>query len=126
MSECLDAVQVVSERFLALIAVPCWRARTFGAGGDQPRKQAIGPPIADEGFECFPTRPIGLSKIPQTGAKNMAHYASSKGGMISLTRTLAVEFGPNGITANVIPASVHHRHDHVGALLRQLEAADVT
>ncbi|MGB8365817.1 MAG: SDR family NAD(P)-dependent oxidoreductase [Rhizomicrobium sp.] len=39
----------------------------------------------------------------QTGAKNMAPYISSKGGIISLTRALAVEFGPSGITANVIP-----------------------
>lgn len=39
----------------------------------------------------------------QSGAKNMAPYISSKGGMISLTRALAVEFGPAGITANVIP-----------------------
>jgi 2-hydroxycyclohexanecarboxyl-CoA dehydrogenase len=43
------------------------------------------------------------SSAAQTGAKYMAHYASSKGGMIALTRTLAVEFGPSGITANVIP-----------------------
>jgi 2-hydroxycyclohexanecarboxyl-CoA dehydrogenase len=43
------------------------------------------------------------SSAAQTGAKHMAHYAASKGGMISLTRTLAVEFGPKGITANVIP-----------------------
>jgi 2-hydroxycyclohexanecarboxyl-CoA dehydrogenase len=43
------------------------------------------------------------SSAAQTGAKFMAAYASSKGGMIALTRTLAVEFGPSGITANVIP-----------------------
>jgi 2-hydroxycyclohexanecarboxyl-CoA dehydrogenase len=43
------------------------------------------------------------SSAAQSGAPNMAHYAASKGGMISLTRTLAVEFGPMGVTANVIP-----------------------
>ena len=43
------------------------------------------------------------SSAAQTGAKHMAAYSASKGGMISLTRTLAVEFGPSGITANVIP-----------------------
>jgi NAD(P)-dependent dehydrogenase (short-subunit alcohol dehydrogenase family) len=31
-----------------------------------------------------------------------AHYASSKGGVISLTRTIAREFGPQGIRANII------------------------
>jgi 2-hydroxycyclohexanecarboxyl-CoA dehydrogenase len=39
----------------------------------------------------------------QTGAANLAHYCASKGGVISLTRALAKEFGPSGITANVIP-----------------------
>lgn len=43
------------------------------------------------------------SSAAQSGAKHLAHYAASKGGMISLTRSLAVEFGPNGVTANVIP-----------------------
>jgi NAD(P)-dependent dehydrogenase (short-subunit alcohol dehydrogenase family) len=31
-----------------------------------------------------------------------AHYASAKGGVISLTRSIAREFGPQGIRANVI------------------------
>lgn len=33
----------------------------------------------------------------------MAHYSSSKGAVITLTRTLAQEFGPLGITVNNIP-----------------------
>lgn len=43
------------------------------------------------------------SSSAQTGAINMAHYSASKGGMISLTRTLAIELGPLGITVNNIP-----------------------
>lgn len=36
-----------------------------------------------------------------------AHYAASKGGVISLTRTIAREFGPQGIRANIIcPAMI--------------------
>jgi NAD(P)-dependent dehydrogenase (short-subunit alcohol dehydrogenase family) len=35
-----------------------------------------------------------------------AHYAASKGGVISLTRTIAREFGPSGIRANVVCPSM--------------------
>lgn len=43
------------------------------------------------------------SSSAQTGAIGMAHYTASKGGMIALTRTLAQELGPLGITVNNIP-----------------------
>lgn len=43
------------------------------------------------------------SSSAQSGAALMAHYSSSKGGMIALTKTLAQEFGPQGITVNTIP-----------------------
>jgi NAD(P)-dependent dehydrogenase (short-subunit alcohol dehydrogenase family) len=35
-----------------------------------------------------------------------AHYAASKGGVISLTRTIAREFGPVGVRANVVCPSM--------------------
>jgi 2-hydroxycyclohexanecarboxyl-CoA dehydrogenase len=43
------------------------------------------------------------SSSAQTGAVGMAHYSASKGAMIALTRTLARELGPLGITVNNIP-----------------------
>lgn len=43
------------------------------------------------------------SSSAQTGAETMAHYSASKGGVIALTRTLAKELGPLGITVNNIP-----------------------
>jgi 2-hydroxycyclohexanecarboxyl-CoA dehydrogenase len=49
------------------------------------------------------------SSSAQTGAINMAHYSSSKGAIVTLTRTLAQELGPLGITVNNIPpGSVMH------------------
>ena len=43
------------------------------------------------------------SSSAQSGAPNMTHYAASKGGVISLTKALAVELSRKGITANTIP-----------------------
>jgi 2-hydroxycyclohexanecarboxyl-CoA dehydrogenase len=43
------------------------------------------------------------SSSAQSGAVQMAHYSSSKGAIIALTKTLAQEFGPQGITCNNIP-----------------------
>ncbi|MCW1402608.1 SDR family oxidoreductase [Novosphingobium sp. MW5] len=38
----------------------------------------------------------------QIGAPNMALYTASKGGIISMTRSLAIELGPRGITVNSV------------------------
>ena len=46
------------------------------------------------------------SSSAQSGAANMAHYAASKGGVISLTKALAVELARSGITVNTIPPSL--------------------
>jgi 2-hydroxycyclohexanecarboxyl-CoA dehydrogenase len=43
------------------------------------------------------------SSSAQSGAARMAHYVASKGGVIALTKALALELAPNGITVNTIP-----------------------
>jgi 2-hydroxycyclohexanecarboxyl-CoA dehydrogenase len=43
------------------------------------------------------------SSSAQTGSVGMAAYSASKGAVVSLTRTLARELGPLGITVNNIP-----------------------
>ncbi len=45
------------------------------------------------------------SSSAQRGSPGMAHYAASKGALLSLTRSLAREYGPVGITVNNIPPS---------------------
>jgi 2-hydroxycyclohexanecarboxyl-CoA dehydrogenase len=46
------------------------------------------------------------SSSAQSGAANMAHYVASKGGVVGLTKALAIELAPYGITVNTIPPAV--------------------
>jgi NAD(P)-dependent dehydrogenase (short-subunit alcohol dehydrogenase family) len=48
-------------------------------------------------------RIINISAIgAQIGAPNMALYTATKGGIIAMTRSMAVELGPKGITVNSV------------------------
>jgi 2-hydroxycyclohexanecarboxyl-CoA dehydrogenase len=46
------------------------------------------------------------SQSAQSGAPNMAHYSASKGGVIALTKALAVDLARQGITVNTISPSI--------------------
>ena len=43
------------------------------------------------------------SSSAQSGAVRMAHYVAAKGGVLALTKALALELAPHGITVNCIP-----------------------
>jgi NAD(P)-dependent dehydrogenase (short-subunit alcohol dehydrogenase family) len=58
------------------------------------------------------------SSAGQVGNARQAHYAAAKAGVIGLTRSLAKELGPKGITVNTVPPSFVDT-----PLLRESEAA---
>jgi 2-hydroxycyclohexanecarboxyl-CoA dehydrogenase len=43
------------------------------------------------------------SSSVQTGSPAQGHYVSSKGGLVGMTKTLALEFAASGVTFNMIP-----------------------
>jgi 2-hydroxycyclohexanecarboxyl-CoA dehydrogenase len=43
------------------------------------------------------------SSSAQSGTKRMAHYVASKGGVIALTKALALDLASKGVTVNTIP-----------------------
>lgn len=43
------------------------------------------------------------SSSVQSGSVGQAHYVSSKGGLVGLTKALALEFAAKGITVNMVP-----------------------
>jgi 2-hydroxycyclohexanecarboxyl-CoA dehydrogenase len=61
--------------------------------------QAVVPDMLAAGWG----RIVNLTALgAQIGAANMAHYTASKGGVTAMTRSLAVELGPKGITVNAV------------------------
>lgn len=61
--------------------------------------QAVLPDMLAQGWG----RIVNISAFgAQIGATEMAHYTASKGGLISMTRSLAVELGAKGITVNSV------------------------
>ncbi len=65
--------------------------------------QAVIPDMVEAGWGRIVTI---ASSSAQSGAPRMAHYSASKGGVISLTKSLAVELARSGVTVNSISPSL--------------------
>jgi 2-hydroxycyclohexanecarboxyl-CoA dehydrogenase len=62
--------------------------------------------VIDDMIEARWGRIINISSSSaQSGARRMVHYATSKGGVIAFTKSLAQEVGALGITVNNVPPS---------------------
>ena len=65
--------------------------------------QAAAPDMIDAGWGRIVTI---SSHAGVSGGPQQAHYSASKGGVIGMTKALARELAPHGITVNTIPPSV--------------------
>ncbi len=65
--------------------------------------QSVAPDMVAAGWGRIVTI---ASSSAQSGAPGRAQYVASKGGVIALTKAIAVDLSPLGITANTIPPSI--------------------
>lgn len=68
-------------------------------------------------------RIINISSLAQEGSSGQANYAAAKAGLIGLTKTLAREYGPRGITSNVVTVGyveTDMTENHMASKLRQI------
>lgn len=65
-------------------------------------------------------RIVNISSLAQDGCSGQVNYAASKAGLIGLTRTLAKEYGPKGITSNIVTVGyvqTHMTEEHLAQTL---------
>ena len=85
--------------FLKITAEVWNRILTVNLTGTFHCCQAVLPDMIEAGWG----RIVNISSSSaQGGQPMMSHYVTSKAGMIGLTKALALEFGPQGITVNTI------------------------
>jgi 3-oxoacyl-[acyl-carrier protein] reductase len=60
--------------------------------------KAVYPHMRDLGWG----RIVNVSSTAAGGTRNQGNYAAAKAGPVGLTKTLAIELGPEGITVNAV------------------------
>ncbi len=88
------------EDFLDITAESWDRMMTVNLSGTFHCLQAAVPDMVEAGWGRIVTI---SSSSAQSGTRRMAHYVASKGGVIALTKALALDLASHGITVNTIP-----------------------
>ena len=70
--------------------------------------QAVLPDMVEAGWG----RIVNISSSStHSGAPYMSHYVAAKSAVNGLTKSLALEYGPSGITVNAVPPGLHRHPD---------------
>jgi 2-hydroxycyclohexanecarboxyl-CoA dehydrogenase len=100
----VTAAGIAPNRHFPDITVDFWdRMFAVNVTGTVTTIQAVLPDMVASGFGRVLTI---SSSAAQTGTAHMVTYSASKGAVISLTRSLSQELGPQGITVNSISPGV--------------------
>lgn len=95
-----SAGMTVDEPFLEITAETWNRVLAVNLTGTFDCCQAVLPDMVEEGWGRIVN--ISSSSV-HSGVPKMAAYVSAKSGVVGLTKVLALEFAPHGITVNTIP-----------------------